>query len=264
MYILKNWYLKECFDGEIYANGTVLGHHRLEDGEFIHTSKIENIYLCGDSEYVIETHSGSLYQLLTNEINAEMIEETKEKLGQLEILDGAIMKEKLDKVKEALEKKQKLVGAAENTAKDNMDEEGLYLIMEHMHVVKAILKKDTDFREMHASVHVGMFQNSVLITDCMEGEVDFRYFPNHMMEPYHWSDGLNCVYIHNIGNRSIIFKGTRPNIECKPFEVRKIRKDEYRGEGLVSPDVVNGKGIFGNAHDSDNESCNESVKEKRM
>ena len=139
---------------------------------------------------IILGDSGSLYQLLTEEMNTELTEETKEKLSQFEIVDGAAMKEKLDEVKEALEKKQKLVGEAENTAKDNMDEDGLYLIMEHMHVVKAILKKDTAFREIHASVHVGMFQDSVLITDWMEGEVDFRYFPNHMMEPYHWSDGL--------------------------------------------------------------------------
>ena len=55
------------------------------------------------------------------------------------------------------------------------------IIMEYMHVVKAILKKDAVFREIHASVHVGMFQDSVLITDWIEGEVDFRYFTNHMM-----------------------------------------------------------------------------------
>lgn len=259
MYILKKWSLKESFDGSIYANGTVFGHHRLVDGEYIHTSEIEKVYICDGQGYIVETHSGSLYQLLTEEMNTELTEETKEKLSQFKILDGAAMKEKLDEVEEALEKKQRLVGEAENTAKDNMDEDGLYLIMEYMHVVKAILKKDAVFREIHASVHVGMFQDSVLITDWMEGEVDFRYFPNHMMEPYQWSDGLNCIYIHNIGNSSIVFKGTRQKIECKASEVTKIKKDEYRGEGLFSPDAVNGKCVLCNAHDSGDESHNENT-----
>ena len=60
------------------------------------------------------------------EVNEEKVntEETKEKLSQFKILDGAAMKEKLDEVEEALEKKQRLVGEAENTAKDNMDEDG--------------------------------------------------------------------------------------------------------------------------------------------
>lgn len=236
MLTLKNWYLEEPIDGMIYASGTVFGHYRLQDGEFIHTSVIEKIYLCGSDEYVFETHSGSLYQLFVNEMNPEQAEITKERLKTYEKIDGAKMQQKLTVANKAFEEKrasrEKIIGAPDNTAKENMDEDGLYLIMEHMNVVKAILKKDDNFREMPVTVHVGTFQDSVLIGDGCKGGVDFRYFPKYFMEPYYWSDGLNCVYIHNIGNHSFLFGGTSQNIECKSNEVTKIRKEQLRFDGF--------------------------------
>ena len=39
----------------VYANGTVFGHYRLQDGEFIHTSIIKKIYRCSEEKYVFET-----------------------------------------------------------------------------------------------------------------------------------------------------------------------------------------------------------------
>lgn len=238
MLTLKNWCLGETLDGRVYANGTVFGHYRLQDGAFIHTSAIEKVYLCGDGEYVVETHSGSLYQLFGKEMDPVHAEITKERMKTPENLDGAEIQQKLTAANKAFEEKranrEKIIGAPENTAKENMDEDGLYLIMEHMNVVKAILKKGADFRELHASVHVGMFQDSVLIRDLEKREVDFRYFPNYYMEPYHWSDGLNCIYIHNIGSRSIVFKGTSRNIECKGTGVTKIEKADYCGKCVLS------------------------------
>ncbi len=256
MYTLKNWSFGKFIDGGIYVNGTVYGHHRLQDGHYICTSEIEKIYLCADNEYVAETHSGSLYHLFVDEMDPEKDEDTKEKLGLFKLLDGAEAASQLAAAKEVFDQKQKIIGAAEDTAKEYMDEDGLYLIMEYMHVVKAILKKDTNFREIHASVHAGMFQDSVLVTDWEDGKVDFRYFPNYMMEPYHWSDGLSCIYIHNIGKCSIVFKGTKQNIECKANEVTKISKDEYQGEALFSPDAVNGKCVFSNAFIEGDEEAN--------
>ena len=246
MYKLKNWSFGRFFDGGIYVNGIVFGHHRLQDGEDIHTSEIEKIYMYDENEYVVATHSGSLYHLLVDEMNPEKKENNKETLGTLKALKGVEKTEQLDTEIKRFEEKQKVVGLFMNTAKENMEDDGLYLIMEHMHVVKAVLKSNNVYRELHSSVHVGMFQDSVLVTDWEEGEVDFRFFPNLMMEPYHWSDGLNCIYIHNIGKNNILFKGTNQIIDCKTNEVTKICKNAYREEGLFSPDVVNGKCIFSN------------------
>lgn len=244
MYTLKNWSLKKFIDGGIYVNGTVYGHHRLKDGDYIHTSEIEKIYLCADNEYIVETHSGSLYHLVAEEMDWAEHKDTMEKLGLLKILDGAEYASQLAIKKEQLYEKQRLIGAAEDTAKEHMDEDGLYLIMEQMNVVKAVLKRESRYREINVCVHVGMFHNSVLIRDLKDREVDFRYFPEDMMEPYHWSDGLQCIFIHNIGRHSILFRGTEQNIVCKANEVTKIRNDEYQGEGLFSPDIVNGKCFF--------------------
>ena len=76
------------------------------------------------------------------------------------------------------------------------------------------------------------------------GQVDFRYFPNVNMQPYHWSDGLESVYIHNIDTYDFMFQGTKEDILCAQGNVTKIEKDNYTGEGLFSPDVVNGKCVL--------------------
>lgn len=245
MLTLKNWDFKTTEDGMVYANGIVFGHYRLQDGDFIHTSEIQKIYLCNEDMYVIETWSGSLYQLFKSEMNPENADITNDRMKTLEFLDGEEMEHRLVLANEKFEAKRKIIDAPQAAAKENMDEDGLYLIMEYMNVAKAVLRRGDIFRELQPHVHVGMFQDSVLITDWKNGEVDFRYFPNYyLMEPYHWSDGLNYIYIHNIGDRSIVFRGISGNIECKANEVTKIEKGNYRGEGLFSPDAVNGKCFF--------------------
>lgn len=227
MYTLRKWSLKNYCGVIIYANGNVYGHHRLCDGDYIHTSEIEKIYLCADDEYLIKTRSGSLYHLPVDEMAPDKCRDTREILGQFKILDEAECADQLAAEKEMFYEKQKLISAVETTAKEHMDEDGLYLLMEGMHTVKAVLKKNSEFRKINVAVHVGMFQDSVLITDLVKGEVDFRYFCNYMMEPYFWSDSLNCIFIHNISRHNILFKGIEQNIECKVNEVTKIRKDQY-------------------------------------
>ena len=229
MLTLKNWDLEETIDGRVYANGTVFGHYRLADGEFIHTSVIEKIYLRDEETYVFETYSGSLYQLLKNEMDPQRAEITKERMKIPERCVGKDLDKRLEIATETFKTRrmhrEQLLGNPENAAKEHMDEDGLYLIMERMNVLKAIIKKGDVFKEVRVSVHIGMFQDSVLITDWQDSKVDFRYFPNWRMEPYRWSDGLEYVYIHNIGNHSILFQGPDGDIECKANEVQKIRKE---------------------------------------
>lgn len=228
MYTLKNWYLDETYDGYIYARGTVFGHHRLEDGTFIHTSVIMKLYRCSEGEYVAETRSGSLYHLFADEMKPEEAEGTREKMASFKILNGAEMKQEITEAENTLNRKKQMVDHFEQTAREHMDEDGLYLIMEAMHVVKAVRKQGNRFGEIQTSVHLGMIEDSVLITDWREN-VDFRYFPQSCMVPYQWSDGLPNVYIHNIGISSIIFQGSNRQIECKAGEVTKIARSEYRG-----------------------------------
>ena len=105
-------------------------------------------------------------------------------------------------------------------------------------------KHEGQVYEIPEKVHVGMFQDSVLITDWEHGNVDFRFFPNYQMEPYHWSDGLEKIHIHNLDTREFYFKGTDGAICMKAGEITVVEKSAYRGEGLFSPDAVNGKCAF--------------------
>ena len=78
MLTLKDWYIKNFFDIGFYAKGFVFGHHRFEDGTSISTSAVEKVYSLGESKYVFETHSGSLYQLDMTDVREDYEETVKE------------------------------------------------------------------------------------------------------------------------------------------------------------------------------------------
>ena len=244
MYTLKNWYLEKLPTGNMLIWGTVYGHHRLKDDSFIHTSCVIKNYKLSENEYVMVTFSGSLYHLLTDEMDPEEELDTRELLLSSEISNDAEMEQTLSQAEIALAEKKRIVDDCEKTAKKNMDEDGLYLIMDHSRLVKAVLKRGSLFQEIEASIHVGMLMDSVLIVDWKLGNVDFRYYLTHPIKPYHWSDGLPNVYIHNINHRPVIFKGTKKDISCAGNAVTKIAHTEFTGEGLLSPDAVSGKCMF--------------------
>ncbi len=60
------------------------------------------------------------------------------------------------------------------------------------------------------------------------------------VQPYRWSDGLEAVCLQNKGN-DFVFKGTDRDILCECGKITVIKKEDYRGEELISPDMVNGK-----------------------
>lgn len=245
---LKKWFLKETIEGSLYANGEVYGHYRLEDGEFIHTSYIVNYYDLENGEYVLETYSGSLYLLQKNEMQPELSEHTKRLLENAEWKNADGIKEKIALANHEFamkrEAREQVLNNVECWAETNLGNGELYLVMESMKVLKALYKQEEQVIELREKVHVGMFQDSVLITDWENGTVDFRFFPNFRMEPYHWSDGLKKIHIHNIGAKAFAFKGTDAEILCNSGEITVIDKSAYRGEGLFSPDAVNGKCVF--------------------
>lgn len=246
MLTLKNWDIRKTRGGHLYANGNVYGHYRLEDEDFIHTSNIERIYRLEGNRYIFETRSGSLYQLEEAEMDSKRSEKTKELMSEMEIIDNdtSIIARVNKSGEEFFEKKQARESTLENAinwSEQNMNNIELYLVMDKMYVLKAVAKCENSVYEIIPSDHIGMFQDSVLVTDWEYGNVDFRYFPNALMEPYHWSDGLNNIYINNIGSIDIVFKGTDEEIVCEIGKITKIGKHVYRGEGLFSPDIVSGK-----------------------
>lgn len=96
------------------------------------------------------------------------------------------------------------------------------------------------------SVHVGMFQDSVLYMQYQQDEktpgLDFRYFPkgfSDVVETYSWSDNILNVVIKNDTTRTISFNGD--GIESE--ETRKFNMEKHK-QGLISPDCYNGKSMF--------------------
>lgn len=106
MYQLSEWYLSESngdvivgyadgiplmvnvpkHKGSVRAHGIVKGHHRLPDGTHIHTSRIEQLDTEADEgRFVARTHSGSLYELMFEEIDGERISDTMKILGKYEV-----------------------------------------------------------------------------------------------------------------------------------------------------------------------------------
>ena len=95
------------------------------------------------------------------------------------------------------------------------------------------------------SVHVGMFQDSILYlkygneeeNDC---RLDFRYFPEWQgLRTYSWSDNIEQAVMKNNKGRAIWFNDDF----IEPSETKVFTPDTHK-QGLISPDCYNGKSIF--------------------
>lgn len=244
---LTNWCITEYNSeqkGIYIAHGTVFGHPRLADGIYIHTSKIEKLEMNKSSNSVImHTKSGNEYELLLKELSLKEFEMTKEIMEEFKVSLPDYKKcEKMIREEEE--------NTLANVAEQIQDGE-LYLKIAGPYVQKAFWKTEgKEIRAIQVTSHIGMFQDSYLVTDWEKGEVDFRYFDGYFsMEPYHISDGLSALLIENSGSTDITYicdgqKDEKKDITCKAGEVTRIDCLNFKNEGLFSPDVVNGKGIY--------------------
>lgn len=241
MFELKRWYLSEWNETYIVAHGYVFNNPKFTQGIHIHTSpiKVEDVTVDEEQEQIIVvTRSGSHYVLKFAEMKfsmKEIIEACFDKLN--------ISRSILDKCYDSSVKQ------SQNTLKEvakRLQPKELYLKMGGSSVIDGYFKReDGELIKTDITYHPGMFHDSVLVR-CF-GEVDFRYFPEDLfdavMRPYHWSDGLDRIIIHNIGEK-LIFRGSNEDFICESGEEMTIESKDYCGEGLVSPDCVNGKSML--------------------
>ena len=237
MYTLTNWYFSLHKDTCI-AWGIVSGHPEFSDGTFIHTSRVRQASADEEQDcLLVHTKSGSQYRLSFAGIALDCMEDTRSCLRQLGI--SADFLDRCEKICADSEKAKML----ESDSVLNPNE--LFLEMCGVSALQAYFKDETgELHPIQILTHSGMFQDSILVTDWHSGLVDFRYFPNDCIKPYHWSDGLKAVKIKNIGRADIIFSGSHREIVCRSGEITVIESGEYGGEGLFSPDAVNGKSVF--------------------
>lgn len=236
---LYNWYL-ECRQGMVKAKGRVFGHpgFSLPDGVFAATTPVREAAVI-DGTLVLITASGREYLLRPEEIDLDRGEAAAAGLAlfgiEADFVESCLQARREEDAR-LLEEEGRLVEPGE-----------LLLTTCWNRTIRALFRAaDGTLVSVRPTVHTGMFQDSVLITDREGGRVDFRYFPmgdGFRIKPYHISDGLRVIKIHNLGSPLVLFGETGREVRCPPGEVTAIPAAEHDREGLVSPDVVTGKGL---------------------
>lgn len=234
MYRLKEWFLETSAHG-YRGHGNCYDNPNFVNGDFITTSHIMRIEVEDEQRQLkLFTKSGSCYILEYADINDLETERTQKVFEDMNVVIDlqrcvALKEERMKEILELINRNE------------------LYVIMTDggQSVTEAYFKKeDGDVVSIPISVHVGMWQDSIIIADYDTGLCDWRIWPSFLhVEPYHWSDHLEAVHIENVGE-DFVFKGSTREIVCKAGKVTVIKSEEYTEEGLLSPDAVNGKGLY--------------------
>ena len=215
MYRLLNWYFKNYPGIGMIAKGNVIDNPKFYNGEIIKTSKIEEIDLDDkNKEFTFITYSGSLYTAKYDDVNVEFIEYVEEGLKNFNI-----DKEKLEVFRNTYKlAKDKLMDYVSSILNPNE----LYIEMAGVSALRAFfMTNERELKEIPITIHVGMFQDSVLITD-FENNVDFRFFFNpNEIRPYSWNEELKAIKIYNFGH-DINFRHEDKVVQVKSNELTVI------------------------------------------
>lgn len=219
---LKNWYLQEA-NGRIAGHGYVYQSPKFAQGTKIHTSAVEGIDVDDEHSMVIlTTKSGSRYHLDFVEIDKAHREDTAKAIEKAEIfLD-------IDKCVESRRRRIEAVLAPRE----------LFVRMAGgWNALEAYFETiEHEIVNIPVTFHSGDFSDSVLIGNEL---CDWKFFPyGSRIECYHWSDGIATVKLENVSSKDFIFRGLYRDILCRQGEITAVGKEEFAGEGLVSPDAV--------------------------
>lgn len=238
MLTLRNWNLARAHQGEqLVAWGLVSDHPLLRTDISIHTSVLERATLT-DGVLQLTTAANHLYTLMPEWFDLEYRAATAACLKRLGIDPGfadvcAEARARADRVRLAEDERQTAPGELLLEVIGTTALQALFRTAEGIPV------------PLTPVVHLGMFQDSVLLTDRSTGTVDFRYFPKYgRIEPYHISDGLHTVKVRNLGSEYVIFGREGHDAVCPAGAITAIPAAEHDVEGLISPDAVTGKSIF--------------------
>ncbi len=233
---LYHWKLSTCGD-TVLAHGLVTGHPRLPSGFYCHTSPIQTAQ-AGEDALTLVTASGNQYVLGSGVIDPSCLTETAEALERLGLASGTAERWAETRREENARRRAQLA--------EELSPGELLLDVAGTDALAAVFRTaQGELAEVEPGVHVGMFQDSVLVTDWEGGTVDFRYFPmGDRLEPYHISDGLTAIRLNNLGGTDVTFGAASRAVVCPTGEVTFLLMAEHKAEGLFSPDAVNGKGLF--------------------
>lgn len=231
---LFKWHIEKVYDNNYTAWGYVSGHPKFPDGTHIHTSALVQVGEAGGQNLLLVTHSGNRYHLAGEDICCEKIKDTAKNLKVFGVCDFC---------KDAMQLSARKKEEKHRGLSVRLSEHELYLEMLGESCMGAYMKEGGSIHELRVLVHTGMFQDSVL---CRKGGIaDFRYFPKGFIQPeieiYHVSSNIERIHIFNQGNAGILFNN---KVKCESQTVTVVEKQDFGGEGLLSPDAYDGKCLF--------------------
>lgn len=215
MYRLLNWFFIGNDRGNIIAVGNVIDNPKFYSGKTIHTTIIESVSIDDKKrQFIIKTYSGSLYIAKYKDVCIECIEDIEECLRNFKI------------TKENLKGFENTYKGEKDRLKDYvssiLNPNELYIEMAGTRALKAFfMTNERELKEIPITIHVGMFQDSVLITD-FENNVDFRFFFNpNEIRTYSWNEELKAIKIYNFGY-NINFRHEDKVVQVKSNELTVI------------------------------------------
>ena len=215
MYRLINWFFIGNDRGNIIAVGNVIDNPKFYSGKTIHTSIIESVSIDDKKrQFIIKTYSGSLYIAKYKDVCIECIEDIEECLRNFKI------------TKENLKGFENTYKGEKDRLKDYvssiLNPNELYIEMAGVSALRAFfMTNEKELKEIQIAKHLGMFQDSVLITD-FENNVDFRFFFNpNEIRTYSWNEELKAIKIYNFGH-DINFRHEDKVVQVKSNELTVI------------------------------------------
>lgn len=215
--MLHYWYvrMREGGKGSFFsATGIVSGHVRLRDTTQVHTSEIKRIEIDDKSgEAVIHTRN-TIYHCPFEYLDFEHQEEYAELLPEYERI-----KEKYRGKRECptIEPGKVLLVIS------NFDS----YYFNSLYYRKSEKEVPSEFM---ASPHIGMFQDSFLVS-AEKGEIDLRYFPHYgNIEFYTERTNGNLWFLENIGSAVLYAKTSCGIIRLEPGERKEVKAENTETE----------------------------------
>lgn len=192
--------------------GIVSGHQKLMEGTDVHTSPIFHVARAANN-LQMETASGSVYHL--------QMKEWSPRTGKAESLDAGLLGLPADFWAQCAQVREAASETERADLQPFMKPGTLFMRTVGTHILSACWAgMDSRIWDAAVSIHLGMFQDSYLITGSHEGfsacdNVDFRLFPmRNRLEPYHISQGIKSLLVCNEGETDIVLGSSRKNILC--------------------------------------------------
>lgn len=219
MYMLLNWSLRDVPGVGVILTGNVINNIKFYNGQNITTSKIKEVCIDGENkQFNFITHSGSNYIAKFEDININLINGIEYMFNLINISkDYVDICKKLYKDKEDRLKKY---------VREILKPNELYIEIIGIVFKKAFFMTDKrEIKEIPIRVHIGTFQDSVLITDFNNNSIDIRFWDinNNAICSYQWNEELKSIKIYNLGN-DITYETNEVNIIIKQNKLTEIKR----------------------------------------